>query len=396
VDAVVLSACAPRRARMELVATFQPTAVVTEAQRTTAAQTLVNALRTTTLLVGVAASLAPHAVSTDWAQLLHPTGYLVEVELEFVTMPQYTVNSADLMLSLREDLAQAMAVTVALPRAWVATNHSACALDHADVGGGPLGVRVRVTVAFPRSGASVANAFATALALDATELLTPAASPELRSLLPAHATWVLTRRAHQPPPAYRVRVGCCGQVEARLDLSNLTTDVVQGLLLPSSDGAEPLLATQLRAQLRDALHDASGAAEAPTVTLSEVSAEEGGGEGGGTLSVNVLASFAAGEGRQMDSFAQRLRSTPAALVADAAMVASGDVTTQAAWVLSTAPFDYRAPPPQPPSPPSPPPPVVPVPLLDIAAVVAAPSRSEVRDAAAVAKPPTYATRATVR
>jgi hypothetical protein len=50
------------------------------------------------------------------------------------------------------------------------------------------------------------------------------------------------------------------------------------------------------------------------------------------------------------------------------------------WVLSSDPFDYRAPPPRPPSPPSPPPPVVALPLLDIAAVVAAPSRSEVSHA----------------
>ena len=68
----------------------------------------------------------------------------VEAELEFVSMPQYTLNSADLMLSLRADLASAVATTVALPRAWVAVNHSATAATHLDVGGGTLGVRVRV------------------------------------------------------------------------------------------------------------------------------------------------------------------------------------------------------------------------------------------------------------
>jgi hypothetical protein len=59
------------------VAIFQPTSTRTEAQSTAAAQALATALRSTTLLVGAAASLSPHAATTDWVQLLHPTGYLV-------------------------------------------------------------------------------------------------------------------------------------------------------------------------------------------------------------------------------------------------------------------------------------------------------------------------------
>jgi hypothetical protein len=40
-----------------------------------------------------------------------------------------------------------------------------------------------VSVAFPRSGAAVANAFATALGRDASALLAPSASPSLRCVV---------------------------------------------------------------------------------------------------------------------------------------------------------------------------------------------------------------------
>jgi hypothetical protein len=62
--------------------------------------------------------------------------------------------------------------------------------------------------------------------------------------MPVHATWVLTRRAHQPPPPYAIRTGCCGEVSARLEVANLTAEVVAALVaLPPADdgdGASPV------------------------------------------------------------------------------------------------------------------------------------------------------------